>query len=156
VDDINDESDGLLPKGVTVFDGQYPAVGNLDPAFLRALREAATAAAKDGVVFTVNSGWRTPRYQVQLLRDAVVKYGSAEEAARWVATPERSVHVQGHAIDIGRANGAQAWLTEHGGGYGLFQIYVNEPWHYELRPEAIGGERPPMLPDPSHDPRLRP
>ena len=37
----------------------------------------------------VNSGWRSPEYQDQLLRDAVSKYGSEAEAARWVATPAR-------------------------------------------------------------------
>jgi hypothetical protein len=28
-------------------------------------------------------------------------------------------------------------LSEHGAQHGLCQIYSNEPWHYELRPEAI-------------------
>jgi hypothetical protein len=32
------------------------------------------------------SRWRTPKYQEQLLDEATSKYGSAEEAARWVAT----------------------------------------------------------------------
>src|SRR5207248_1536708 len=36
------EADGLVPDGVTVFDDQYPAIAKLDPAFLRALRRAAT------------------------------------------------------------------------------------------------------------------
>ena len=31
---------------------------------------------------------------------------------------------------------AAAWLSVHGAPYGLCQIYRNEPWHYELRPEA--------------------
>ena len=31
---------------------------------------------------------------------------------------------------------ATAWLSEHGAAYGLCQIYGNEPWHYELRPDA--------------------
>src|SRR4051794_20103189 len=32
-------TDGVVPDGVTVFDNQYPAVTNLDPALLRALRQ---------------------------------------------------------------------------------------------------------------------
>jgi zinc D-Ala-D-Ala carboxypeptidase len=140
---------------VTVFDDRYPGVTNLDPELLRALRAAATDAAAEGVEFYVNSGWRTPAYQTQLLREAVAKYGSAEEAARWVATPETSVHVKGEAVDIG-AFDAKAWLSKHGARYGLCQIYSNEPWHYELRPQAIERGCPPMYADPSHDPRLRP
>jgi zinc D-Ala-D-Ala carboxypeptidase len=149
------EADGALPNGATVFDGRYPGVGNLDPGLLQALRDAATVAADAGVEFSVNSGWRSPEYQQRLLSDAIVQYGSAEEAARWVATPEKSHHVQGHAVDIGPAE-ARAWLSEFGATYGLCQIYANESWHYELRPDAIGGGCPPMYPDPSHDPTLRP
>jgi zinc D-Ala-D-Ala carboxypeptidase len=96
----------------------------------------ATDAANDGVQFYVNSGWRSPEYQNQLLREAVSEYGSEEEAARWVATPDRSAHVSGNAVDIGQFD-AMAWVSEHGAEYGLCQIYGNEPWHYELRPEAI-------------------
>jgi hypothetical protein len=88
-----------------------------------------------------------------LLRDAVEKYGSEEEAARWVATPFNSPHVAGQAVDLGRP--ARAWLAEHGAKYGLCQIFANEPWHYELRPEAIEQGPPPMYPDPSHDPRMK-
>ncbi|AXB48693.1 peptidase M15 [Amycolatopsis albispora] len=137
-----------------MFDDTIPGVANLDPAFLAALRRAAADAALDGVEFHVNSGWRSPEYQEKLLRDAVFKYGSEKEAARWVATPETSPHVSGNAIDIGPAE-AKAWLSEHGAEYGLCQIYRNEPWHYELRPEAVEHGCPPMYPDPSHDPRLR-
>ena len=39
--------------------------------------------------------------------------------------------------------------------YGLCQIYGNEPWHYELRPEAIDRGCPPMYADPTHDPRMQ-
>ncbi|RSM51035.1 hypothetical protein DMB66_42900, partial [Actinoplanes sp. ATCC 53533] len=84
------ESDGALRGRVTVFDDRYPGVANLDPDLLQALREAAMAAADDGVEFYVNSGWRSPAYQNELLREAVSKYGSEEEAARWVATADTS------------------------------------------------------------------
>jgi len=148
------EAGGALPNGVTVFDDQYPGVANLDPDLLRALREAATDAADDGVEFYVNSGWRSPEYQEQLLADAVSKYGSEKEAARWVATPQTSPHVSGDAIDIGHSD-ATAWLSKHGAEYGLCQIYRNEPWHYELRSEAISRGCPGMYADPTHDPRMQ-
>ncbi|MFI6518231.1 M15 family metallopeptidase [Spirillospora sp. NPDC050679] len=148
------EADGALPDGTTVFDGRYPGVARLDPDLLRALRAAATDAAADGVRLQVNSGWRSPERQNRLLREAVAKYGSKEEAARWVATADTSPHVSGDAVDIGRSN-ATAWLSEHGAGYGLCQIYRNEPWHYELRTKAIGRGCPPMYADPTQDPRMR-
>jgi hypothetical protein len=148
------EADGAVPEGVTVFDDGIPAVANLDPDLLGALRKAATNAADDRVEFFVNSGWRSPEYQEQLLREAVSKYGSKTEAARWVATPDTSPHVSGHAIDIGHSD-ATAWLSKHGAEYGLCQIYSNEPWHYELRPEAVDHGCPPMYADPTHDPRMQ-
>ena len=148
------EADGAIPAGATVFDDEIPGVANLDPALLGALRQAATAAADDGVEFVVDSGWRSPVYQSQLFREAVLKYGSEEEAARWVAPPNTSAHVSGDAVDIAPSD-ATAWLSEHGAEYGLCQIYGNEPWHYELRPEAIDRGCPPMYADPTHDPRMQ-
>jgi zinc D-Ala-D-Ala carboxypeptidase len=149
------EADGAVPNATTVFDDEVPGVANLDRALLAALRRAATDAGADGVQFFVDSGWRSPQYQERLLREAIAKYGSKQEAARWVATPETSPHVSGDAVDIGRSNAA-AWLSEHGARYGLCQIYGNEPWHYELRPEAVDHGCPAMYADPSRDPRMQP
>ena len=97
------------PRSLTTIRG----AGNLDRALDGALRQAATDAAYDGVELYVKSGWRSPEYQRQLLQEAISKYGSEEEAARWVATPETSPHVSGDAVDIGPLD-ATAWLSEHG------------------------------------------
>jgi zinc D-Ala-D-Ala carboxypeptidase len=148
------EADGAVPDGTTVFDDEVPGVANLDPALLGALREAATDAADDGVELFVDSGWRSPEYQERLLHEAILKYGSEQEAARWVATPNTSEHVSGDAVDIGPADAAQ-WLSAHGAAYGLCRIYGNEPWHYELRREAIDDSCPPVYADPTHDPRMQ-
>jgi zinc D-Ala-D-Ala carboxypeptidase len=146
--------DGVVSRDVTVFDDELPAVAKLDPALLGALRRAATDAAGDGVELYVDSGWRSPEYQAQLLREGIAKYGSEKEAARWVATPDTSAHVSGDAIDIGHSD-ATAWLSKHGAKYGLCRTYRNEPWHYELRPEAVEHGCPPMYADPTHDPRMQ-
>ena len=138
---------------MTVFDIGYPGVANLAADLRTALRDAATDAADDGIDLTVNSGWRSRAYQDQLLRDAVTEYGSAAEAARWVATADTSPHVSGVAVDVGSVE-ATAWLSTHGERYGLCQIYRNEPWHYELRPDATGGGCPRMYADPTRDPRM--
>ncbi|HEY1357114.1 MAG TPA: M15 family metallopeptidase [Thermoleophilaceae bacterium] len=148
------EAGGAVPGGTTVFDDEVPGVANLDSDLLGALRRAATDAGDDGVQLYVDSGWRSAEYQEQLRREAVSKYGSEAEAARWVATPDKSAHVSGDAVDIAPSNAA-AWLSEHGAGYGLCRIYRNEPWHYELRPEAIGHGCPPMYADATHDPRMQ-
>jgi hypothetical protein len=148
------EADGAVPDGTTVFDDEIPGVANLDPALLGALRQAAAHAASDGVELHVDSGWRSPRYQEHLLREAVSKYGSEAEAARWVATPDTSAHVSGDAADLG-PSAAAAWLSGHGAAYGLCQIYGNEPWHYERRPDASDHGCPPMYADPTHDPRTQ-
>ena len=147
------EADGAVPDGTSVFDDGVPGVANLESDLLGALREAATDAERDGVEFVVDSGWRSRAYQEDLLQDAISKYGSEAEAARWVATPDTSPHVSGDAVDIGPSDAAE-WLSEHGAQYGLCQIYANEPWHYELRPEAVDQGCPAMYADPTHDPRM--
>lgn len=148
------EADGAVPDGTTVFDDGVPGIANLDPDLLQALRNAATDAAGSGIVLYVNSGWRSPEYQDRLLREAVFAYGSAEEAARWVGTAETSAHVSGDAVDLGQAD-ATDWLSAHGFAYGLCQIYANEPWHFERRPEASDHGCPPTYADPTQDPRMQ-
>jgi D-alanyl-D-alanine carboxypeptidase len=124
--------DGVIPDfepaGV---DSDLPAITQLDPDLLAALREANEAAAADGQVFEVTSGWRSTRYQESLFDDAVQTYGSEEAAREFVASPTHSRHVTGDAVDIGPLD-AQLWLMEHGYEYGLCQTYANERWHFEL------------------------
>ncbi|GAA1875120.1 M15 family metallopeptidase [Myceligenerans crystallogenes] len=145
-------ADGVVPDGTTVFDDDVPSVARLDPALLDALR---TAATDSGMTFDVTSGWRSAALQDRLFADAVARYGSEEEAARWAATSETSQHVSGDAVDLGPA-AAQAWLAAHGAAYGLCQTYANEPWHYELRPEATSDGCPEMYADAGEDPRMQP
>ncbi len=149
------EADGAVPDGTTVFDDAIPGVAKLDPALLGALRQAATDAADDGVELVVDSGWRSPAYQERLLREAVAKYGSEAQAARWVATPDTSAHVSGDAVDIGPSDAA-AWLS------GARRRVRAVP---DLRQRALalrtapGGRRitaaRAMYADPTHDPRMQ-
>lgn len=148
--------DGLLPDGqtVSIFDDSSPVVANLSDDLRSAVRDAATDARADGVEFVVTSGWRSSALQTKLLKDAVATYGSEEEAARWVATPETSSHVTGDAVDLGPL-AAQDWLAQYGAAYGLCQTYANERWHYELRPQAVEDGCPAAYADPTEDPRMR-
>ncbi|MFI2103026.1 D-alanyl-D-alanine carboxypeptidase family protein [Isoptericola sp. NPDC019693] len=157
-DDVGDgarqgEAAGQVPDGTTVFDDALPALANLDPALLAALQQAAADAEDDGVTFFVNSGWRSAGYQDRLLREAVAQYGSAAEAARWVASADTSSHVTGDAVDLQQTGGSQ-WVADHGAAYGLCLVYANEPWHVELRPDAADRGCPELYADPSQDPRL--
>ena len=148
-------TDGAVPDGTTVFDDDVPGVANLDPALLDALRQAATDAADDGVEFLVDSGWRSPEYQDQLLREAIaqVRLGSGSRP------------MGGHPRHVGlTCRGTRSTsgppMPRRGcpstaPQYGLCQIYGNEPWHYELRPEAVDHGCPPMYADPTHDPRMQ-
>ncbi|QCR18639.1 M15 family metallopeptidase [Agrococcus sp. SGAir0287] len=141
--------DGLLPGGPVSPHADVPAVSRLDPALLSALRAATDAAAAEGFEIVVNSGWRSAALQQAMLDEAIVTYGSAEEAARWVSTPDESAHVTGDAVDVGDLDGA-SWLGGHGWAWGLCQTYANESWHFELRPEAAAdGTCPPMATDPT-------
>jgi D-alanyl-D-alanine carboxypeptidase len=146
------EADAGVPDGTTVFDTNIPAVAKLDPDLLRALRAAAADARRNRVELDVSSGWRSRAYQQQLFREAVSRYGSTAEAARWVAPPGKSAHESGDAVDLG-GSGTTAWLATHGSRCGLCQIYGNEPWHYELRPAAVDRGCPAMYADASQDPR---
>ena len=134
-------------QALSPWDVADPAVGNLAPALLIAVQNAASAAAVDGVTMTITSGWRSPEFQQQLLDDAVATYGSVAAARQYVQTPERSRHVLGQAVDIG-GDGADQWLIAHGSRFGLCQIYANEVWHFELATDAAG-ICPPLLPNAS-------
>ena len=140
-------------EGVTAFD-DIPAVTRMKPDLLQALQKATKDAAREDVQIEVTSGWRSPEYQDQLLQDAVAQYGSAEEAARWVASSKTSAHVSGDAVDIGGFE-AMLWMKKHGPAYGLCQIYDNEAWHFELRPEAPEQGCPDVYWDPTYDPRMQ-
>ena len=129
------EAGGAVPDGTTVFDDEIPGVANLDADLLGALRQAqpmprttgsSSSSTAAGVPRSTrnNSSARRSRSTAQKRRPP----------AGW-PPPNTSAHVSGDAVDIG-PSAAAAWLSEHGAEYGLCQIYGNEPWHYELRPEA--------------------
>lgn len=147
--------DGYIADGDSVaLSDDVPAVVNLDPALRQALEQARAAAEEDGIALRVASGWRSQAYQAWLLREAVHTYGSNEEAARWVGTPETSLHVKGQAADIAPYDAAD-WLDRKGAQFGLCRTYDNEAWHFELSPSAVDEGCPTMFRDPTEDPRMK-
>ncbi|MET0789032.1 MAG: M15 family metallopeptidase [Cellulomonas sp.] len=119
----------------------------LDPELVRRFEAARAAAAGDGVELTLTSGWRSAAEQQEIVDAAVERYGSPEEAHRWVLPPESSAHVQGLAIDVGPTEGA-LWLEQHGVELGLCRAYANELWHFEMLADGATA-CPPMHPDSS-------
>jgi hypothetical protein len=135
------QDDGYVAEGgsVSPFADDLPAIAKLDAPIRAALQQAARDAEGQGIEVLVTSGWRSASYQRLLARRAEREYG-AEEARKLVLPPERSAHVQGSAVDVGRTDAAD-WMSRHGSTYGLCQIYSNELWHYELA-TAPGGRCP--------------
>lgn len=135
------------PTGTESLAAGQPSVDRLDPDLREALWQAAAAAQRDGHELVLNSGWRSPEHQARLQADAVQTYGSVRAASRFVASPERSPHVQGTAVDVGPPSAA-AWLDRNGSRFGLCRTFANEGWHFELA-TTPGGTCPALLPDAS-------
>ena len=139
--------DGALPDaGTTVDDTHLDAVARLDPELLEAVRQATAAAADDGIELRITSGWRSAKYQQQLLDEAIARHGE-RGARQLVQTPDRSRHVTGDAVDVGPTDAA-FWMLRHGSRFGLCQVHANEIWHYELLVDP-GGTCPPLRQDAS-------
>ncbi|KQR11851.1 M15 family metallopeptidase [Cellulomonas sp. Leaf334] len=122
---------GLAANGADDLPPTPGSAAGLDPELQRRFDVARVAAAADGVELKLTSGWRSAAEQQSLVDGAVEKYGSLEEARRWVLPPESSAHVQGKAIDVGPTDGA-LWLEQHGLELGLCRTYANEMWHFEM------------------------
>lgn len=142
-----DTMGGSLPDGqlISPFDVANPVVGFLDPLVLKAIQDATQAASTDGVDVELTSGWRSKGFQQRLFDQAVTTYGNADLAAQFVASPEKSMHVFGKAVDVGPVV-ADEWMIQNGSRFGLCQIYANEIWHFELAADAQG-VCPPLRPN---------
>lgn len=114
----------------------------------QALVQAARADGLREPLLLPGSGYRSPDLQKQLWDAALVKYGSAEEARKWVAPPGNSAHQTGRAIDFylgghnSSANVAQLrtlpayrWMAANAQRFGFYP-YEREPWHWEYNPPA--------------------
>ncbi|MEI7498417.1 MAG: D-alanyl-D-alanine carboxypeptidase family protein [Candidatus Falkowbacteria bacterium] len=119
---------------------------NLPPETIEFLKKAAAIAVQNGVKLQVTSAHRSIETQQQLWDAAVQKYGSEEEAKKYVAKPSLNApHVKGVAVDIciaGSAScqqvGRNATLDNadtqnldkimHDAGW---KRYCGEWWHYQ-------------------------
>ena len=121
---------------------------DVDKQVMNRFKAAKAAAKKDGVTIYVVSGFRSLSRQQTLFNQAVRKYGSINEASKWVAPPLVSHHPWGIAIDVNYPDepvGA-GWLEAHGYKFGLCRVFENEWWHFEPV-IAPGWKCPPLVPD---------
>jgi hypothetical protein len=94
---------------------------------------AQAAAEAAGFSLIITSGYRSQALQERLFADAVKKYGSEEEASKWVLPKDISHHPWGTAIDVNYPGDKTAvkWLEDNGSLFGLCRVYENEWWHFE-------------------------
>ncbi len=111
----------------------------LDPGLVDAFERARAEAADAGHQLAITSGFRTAEEQAAMFDAEVVERGSLAEAQRWVFPPDKSMHVQGLAIDVGDGPAAD-WLVDEGARFGLCRTLAWEWWHFEWRErwEATG------------------
>ena len=112
----------------------------------------ASAALEPGVHLEVNSGFRSYRYQRQLVEERLAKGLSFEDAVRWVAPPGYSEHITGQAVDFVPTNrsfartAAYRWLRENADAFCFSETYPEEgpggfswePWHWRYVECATG------------------
>jgi Uncharacterized protein conserved in bacteria (DUF2272)/D-alanyl-D-alanine carboxypeptidase len=140
-------SDIVMVKNVY---GSTTPLHRLAAAALEAMICAARADGIEEPLFRPTSGFRDPKRQAELWADALRKYGSPEEARKWVAPPGGSAHQSGRAIDLylGGKNSssnvanlrklpAYLWLVANARRFGFYP-YEREPWHWEYNPPPSG------------------
>lgn len=114
---------GKTPMSLTGMQSQFSE--NLAKMFAAAPADVRSAT-------TINSGYRSVERQAQLWAEALAKYGSEEEARKWVAPPGRSQHNKGFAADLGfGTDAAKQWFHANASQFGLSFPLSNESWHIE-------------------------
>lgn len=98
---------------------------NMNPDFEQKLRGLMAEA---GGRVTMVSGYRSPDRQEELYAKALARYGSPEEARKWVAPPGKSNHNKGLAVDLGGDLQLAHMLAPK---YGLTFPMAHEAWHIE-------------------------
>ncbi len=101
------------------------------------MRQAAAAA---GVRLKVVSGFRSMGEQEYLHRCHV---SGRCNNGNFAEQPGYSKHQSGRALDLNaRAAGVHAWLVDHAGEHGFYEMVSGEPWHWEFwgrsPPQSVG------------------
>jgi len=130
------------------FGGKPVELHRLTAEAWTALVQAARSDGFGAPLLLPISGYRSVKRQEVLWQEALRKYGSREEARKWVAPPGGSAHQTGRAIDfyLGGKNSSEnaanlrklsvyRWLVANAARFGFYP-YEREPWHWEYNPPA--------------------
>lgn len=124
------------------------AISGMEEQFRGSL-ETMIASAPESIRsgLSVFSGFRSVEKQKELWDAALIKYGNAAEARKWVAPPGNSQHGHGNAADLSW-NGQRLdkapqevkdWVHANAGNFGLAFPLGNEDWHIEAADARGGG-----------------
>ena len=121
----------------------------LAPSTARAWREMKAAALADGIELLLVSGFRSVRYQADLIRNKLGAGQDIESILRVNAAPGFSEHHTGRAVDVATPGSrpltvefdtspAFAWLGANARRFGFAMPYARdnvcgftyEPWHW--------------------------
>ena len=125
---------------------------SLEPRTAAQWHDMVRAAAADGIMLLIVSGFRSIDYQAGLIRKKIDAGQSIAEILAVNAAPGYSEHHTGRAVDIAtpgsrplteefEQSAAYGWLTEQAAGYGFSLTYprdnpwgfVYEPWHWSVK-----------------------
>jgi soluble lytic murein transglycosylase-like protein len=151
----------VTDKGEAAIDGLQEGFGNK----VAALLQAAPPGIREKL--GVYSAYRSPEHQAELWQGALKKYGSVEEARKWVAPPGKSEHNDGNAADLGYDGKSLKnappevvdWLHQNAPTFGLKFPLANENWHIEdasTRGGAGGAQAAPVSTAPDWVKRISP
>jgi peptidoglycan hydrolase-like protein with peptidoglycan-binding domain len=110
----------LSPIGV----GSHRLWGPAADAYKRMVADAARAGVKIGIT----DSYRSYEQQVDLAR----RKGLYSQGGL-AATPGKSKHGWGLAVDLDLNSEAQAWMRANGPRYGFHETVPREPWHWEFK-----------------------
>jgi D-alanyl-D-alanine carboxypeptidase len=127
----------------------------LTPATAEAWRAMQSAAAQDDIELVLVSGFRSPIYQADLIRNKLEAGQQIDAILKVNVAPGYSQHHTGNAVDIAtpgfkplleefEESPAFAWLRDYAVQYGFTLSYPRdnaegiayEPWHWYRDPEA--------------------
>jgi len=129
--------------------------------------QMARAAVRDSIELIVRSGYRSARYQREIINRRMAEGKSFEDVIRFVAPPGYSKHETGNAVDLVAGHlkdvtfarsATYDWMRSHAPDFYFFETYPNdstsdlpwEPWHWQYfkPPEAIRGDHDSLDPRP--------
>lgn len=146
----------LFDEAVDLVDVGPNLVGRmqrLTPKTARKWAEMVDAAASDGVILLIVSGFRGFDYQARLIRKKINAGQVVSDILRVNAAPGFSEHHTGRAVDIATPGSrplmeefedsdAFRWLVENAARFGFSMSYprdnpfgfIYEPWHWARKP----------------------